>query len=107
MNRIALYLRWAAALAMAFPMLAIAQDAAQPDAKVPAVQYRSVFKDTPKGVENETADWRKANQEVGQFLRGHVDVLKWEEQQTMLPKAAPASVSPAQQAPKTIAPDKK
>jgi hypothetical protein len=108
MNRIALYLRCAAALATAFPLLAHAQDAAQPDAKVPAVQYRSVFKDTPTGVENETADWKKANQEVGQFLRGHVDVLKWEEQQQAKPsmqKPAPAGELPAQDAMKPVAPN--
>jgi hypothetical protein len=105
MNRIALHQRCALGVwAIALPFVAIAQDAAQPDAKVPAVQYRSVFKDTPTGVENETTDWKKANREVGQFLRGHVDVLKWEEQQAPATKTAPAGVSPAQVAPKNIAP---
>jgi hypothetical protein len=54
---------------------------ADPHAVVPAVPYRSVFKDTSLGVEKDTRDWRKANDEVGKFTRGHVDILKWEEQE--------------------------
>jgi hypothetical protein len=50
-----------------------------PNAAVPPVVYQSVFADTPKGVETQTIDWKKANAEVGQFRRGHVDILKWEE----------------------------
>ena len=61
-----------------------------PAAPVPPVAYRSVFADTPTGVEQESTDWRKANAEVGQFRRGHVDILKWEAQQ-----ATPASSPPA------------
>jgi hypothetical protein len=54
---------------------------ADPQAIVPAVPYRSVFKDTSLGVEKDTRDWRKANDEVGKFTRGHIDILKWEEQE--------------------------
>ena len=50
-----------------------------PSAAVPAVAYRSVFKETSLGVEMETVDWRKANDDVGKFTRGHVDILKAEE----------------------------
>ena len=60
-----------------------------PAAAVPPVVYQSVFADTPTGVEMESADWKKANAEVGQFKRGHVDILKWEEapaKAPMLPK---------------------
>ena len=87
----------AASLALAGPS-ALAQPAAVPDtpaaaspaarmateavvdpaAPVPAVLYRSVFVGTPAGVETGEVDWRKANDEVGQFRRGHVDILKWE-----------------------------
>ena len=56
-----------------------------PTAAVPPVVYQSVFADTPTGVEMESADWKKANAEVGQFKRGHVDILKWEEAQTKAP----------------------
>jgi hypothetical protein len=57
------------------------ESAANPAANVPAVVYRSVFKETSLGVEKDTDNWRKANDEVGKFLRGHVDILKWEEQE--------------------------
>ncbi len=49
------------------------------DAAVPSVVYRSVFTTTSRGVEKDTVDWRKANDEVGRFTRGHIDILKWEE----------------------------
>jgi hypothetical protein len=58
------------------------ESAANPSASVPAVSYRSVFKETSLGVETDSTDWRKANDEVGKFLRGHVDILKWEEQES-------------------------
>lgn len=57
-----------------------APDPADPAAAVPRVAYRSVFADTPTGVEADQADWKKANAEVGQFRRGHVDLLRWEEE---------------------------
>lgn len=52
-----------------------------PAAPVPSVVYQTVFADTPKGVEMQTADWTNANAEVAQFKRGHVDILKWEDAQ--------------------------
>jgi hypothetical protein len=58
------------------------ESAANPVASVPAVVYRSVFKETSLGVEKDTDNWRKANNEVGKFLRGHLDILKWEEQES-------------------------
>ena len=58
-----------------------------PAATVPPVVYQSVFAGTPTGVEMESADWKKANAEVGQFKRGHVDILKWEEAQGKSPMA--------------------
>lgn len=74
---------FAAALAALLPALGMAAPdaddaAADPAAPVPRVNYRSVFQDTPTGVEESRDDWRKANAEVGQFRRGHVDLLKWE-----------------------------
>jgi hypothetical protein len=62
-----------------------------PAASVPPVVYQSVFADTPTGVEMESADWKKANADVGQFKRGHVDILKWEEAQQNKP---PVSAKP-------------
>jgi hypothetical protein len=58
-----------------------AADPADPRAAVPRVAYRSVFADTPTGVETELVDWKKANADVGQFRRGHVDILRWEAEQ--------------------------
>jgi hypothetical protein len=40
--------------------------------------YRSVFTDLPTGVETTDTDWRQANQAVGEFPRGHIDILRWE-----------------------------
>lgn len=77
------------------PPLAWAQnpppDPANPDAAVPRVAYRSVFADTPTGVETETVDWKKANADVGQFRRGHADLLKWEEERA---RATPGATTP-------------
>ena len=56
-----------------------------PAAPVPAVLYRSVFVDTPAGVETGESDWRKANADVGQFKRGHVDILQWENRKEVKP----------------------
>ncbi len=42
-----------------------------------------------QGQESAAQDWRKANEAVGQFPRGHVDVLRWEQSQT--PKATTPS----------------
>lgn len=53
-----------------------------PATKVPDVSYKSVFKETSLGVEKDTDNWRKANDEVGKFTRGHLDILKWEEQES-------------------------
>ena len=32
-------------------------------------------------------DWRKADDEVGRFKRGHADILKWEAQNTPAPQS--------------------
>ncbi len=56
-----------------------AQSPADPSVPVPAVAYRSVFADTPTGVETQSLDWKKAHADVAQFPRGHADVLKWEQ----------------------------
>jgi hypothetical protein len=58
---------------------------ASPTAYAPPVVYRSVFSDTPTGIELEETDWRKANADAGYFKRGHLDVLRWENAQTEVP----------------------
>ena len=72
-------------MALALPAAIQAQPvppdaAADPSAQVPPVVYRSVFGGASAGVETGTVDWRSANEAVGQFRRGHVDILKWESQ---------------------------
>jgi hypothetical protein len=104
-------LAWASAI---LSQAATAQplEAANPTAKVPAAPYRSVFKETSLGVEKDTDNWRKANDEVGKFTRGHVDILKWEEQEaakatkepTGTPLAQPAAPKAAMPAPASSMP---
>ena len=55
--------------------------ATQASTPVPAAVYRSVFADLPQGVEETSLDWKAANAAVGQFKRGHIDLLKWEQEQ--------------------------
>ena len=67
-----------------------------PGAAVPPVVYQSVFNQSPTGVETKSVDWKKANAEVGQFKRGHVDILKWDESQAKdNPTGKPAMPSEA------------
>ena len=62
---------------------------ADPAAPVPAPRYRPAFA-TPAGkADPAPADWKDANAEVGQFRRGHADILKWEEAQTPSQRVAP------------------
>ena len=75
--------------------------AADPAAQVPAVVYRSVFADTPTGVEMESTDWKAANGAVGQFTNGHVDILKWEAAQEKKKGQAPMPMPHAAPAPAT------
>jgi hypothetical protein len=86
------------------PTSALAQAAVtDPGAPVPPVVYQSVFNQSPKGVETKSVDWKKANADVGQFKRGHVDILKWEESQAkdkpMSKPAMPSEASPVKAAP--------
>lgn len=67
--------------------------AASADTPVPPALYRSVFADLPTGVEETRVDWKKANTDVGQFKRGHADLLKWEQEQEQA-KAADRPSSP-------------
>jgi hypothetical protein len=69
------------------------EQAANPATPVPAALYRSVFADLPAGVEQTAGDWKKSNADVGQFKRGHADLLKWEQSQGAQP-AAPAAQQP-------------
>ena len=81
----------ALAVLVGLPAFALAQSpATDPASAVPAVRYRSVFADTPKGVETDTLQWKAANAAVGQFARGHIDILKWEAAQARSEATKPA-----------------
>lgn len=80
------------AAALAVPLAASAADPSDPAAPAPTPEYRSAFADLPTGVEEDTLDWKKANAEVAQFPRGHIDLLKWEEAQG---RSRPAPATPA------------
>lgn len=56
---------------------------------VPALNYRSPFQGMATGVEAQVLDWKQSNATVGQFPRGHADVLKWEQSSTGKPAPAP------------------
>jgi hypothetical protein len=63
-----------------------ATDAASP---VPALSYSSVFSGLPRGVEEGPGDWKAANNAVGQFRRGHIDLLLWEKARATKSKEQP------------------
>lgn len=73
---------------LAWPALNLAQSApekttaaADPVAPVPALHYQSALVYSPRGVTQGTDDWAAANARVGQFARGHADILKAEQAQ--------------------------
>jgi len=82
------------AAALAVPLAAAAADpSSDPAAPVPPPAYRSAFSGLSSGVEERTLDWKKANAEVAQFPRGHIDLLKWEDAQGRTPPAAKAGAA--------------
>jgi hypothetical protein len=60
--------------------------ALNPQSAVPPAVYRSTWENLPRGVEDTRLDWRRSNDTVGQFKRGHIDLLRLEQQ-----NAAPAA----------------
>lgn len=70
--------------------------ASQPGSPVAPVAYRSAFADLPQGLEQPPVDWKAANAAVGQFKRGHADLLKWEQEQPRKPGAPANPTKPAQ-----------
>ena len=66
-----------------------ALQAASPQAQVPFANYQSVLRGLPQGVESQSTDWRSANDAVGQFKRGHIDLLKLENSPPAQPGSQP------------------
>ena len=69
-------------------------DPYDPGAPVPPVQYASVFTGPPLRLETPVADWTQSNVAVGQFMRGHADILRWESRQNSSDPAAGQGVKP-------------
>lgn len=58
------------------------EQALQASTPVPVAPYRNVFSSLSLGVEETLLDWKAANATVGQFERGHIDLLQWEKKTT-------------------------
>lgn len=86
---------------LAWPTLNLAQSApektratraaADAGASVPALRYHSALVYGPRGVVQDQDDWTAANARVGQFARGHADILKAEQAQATVTPVTPAS----------------
>ena len=66
-----------------------ALQAASPQAQVPLANYQSALRGLPQGVESQSTDWRSANDTVGKFKRGHIDLLKLENAPPSQPRSQP------------------
>lgn len=91
---------------LAWPTLNLAQNtpektsatsaAADAGASVPALRYHSALVYGPRGVVQDQDDWTAANARVGQFARGHADILKAEQAQATLTPATPNAPAPGE-----------
>lgn len=89
---------------LAWPTLNLAQNAPEktstaiaavdPAAPVPALVYHSALVYSPRGVVQDQDDWAAANARVGQFARGHADILKAEQAQATVTPASPPAPAP-------------
>ena len=66
-----------------------------PDAPTLALQHRPLA--AGAAIVNQPGDWKAANAAVGEFPRGHGDVLRWEKSQGNASGAAPDSGASAHQ----------
>jgi len=84
---------------LAWPALSLAQNApdqnktlpaaADAGASVPALRYHSALVYSPRSVVQDQDDWAAANARVGQFARGHADILKAEQAQGLVTPTTP------------------
>lgn len=89
---------------LAWPALNLAQSApdhnrtptaaADAGASVSALRYHSALAYSPRGVVQDQDDWAAANARVGQFARGHADILKAEQAQHTAKPVEPKAVVP-------------
>jgi len=59
--------------------------------------YQSAFGTSPKGVVTDLQSWAEANATVGQFQRGHMDIVRWERAQEAAAQATDAPPSSSHQ----------
>ena len=79
--------RWATCLALLTSPLGMAQtalNAADPQAPTAPLSYIALPSPTP---ETPAPSWRQAHDAVGEFPRGHADILAWEASATTPPGA--------------------
>lgn len=92
-----------ALLALSAPLLGATQTlqqqaatAANPETGAPPVRYQPMAPVGASALVVEREDWKAANATVGQYPRGHMDIIKWEKAQPPIPAAA----MPQQEAPR-------
>lgn len=88
---------WVLLTLSAAPAITLAQGAppaaggvADPAATVATPTYQSAFGTAPMGVVTDLQSWAEANALVGQFQRGHMDIVRWERAQEAAAQAAEA-----------------
>lgn len=89
-----------ALLALSAPLLGGAQTVRQPSPAVaspagtaPPVHYQPMAPTGASALVLEVDDWKAANATVGQYRRGHMDIVKWE-------KAQPPAMTTSQEPPR-------
>ncbi|KRH98488.1 hypothetical protein [Curvibacter sp. PAE-UM] len=92
-----------ALLALSAPLLGAAQTvpqqaaaAARPQASASPLRYQPMAPVGASALVQEVQDWKAANAAVGQYPRGHRDIVKWEKAQP----PAPAAAKPPPEAPR-------
>jgi outer membrane protein TolC len=91
MHRIAVYLLLASGL---LPMLAAGSQPYDPAVTVPNPTFVPLRPSLTEGVGMGEDDWRSANDTVGAFTRGHIDVIRWEAENRPAAAEAPPDGEP-------------
>jgi outer membrane protein TolC len=91
MHRIAVYLLLASGL---WPMLAAGSQPYDPAVTVPNPTFVPLHPSLTEGVGMGEDDWRSANDTVGAFTRGHIDVIRWEAENRPAAAEAPPDGEP-------------
>lgn len=91
-----------ALLALALPLVAGAQSvqqqaavAASPGVPVPPLSYVPLPPVGASALVTTLDDWKTANAAVGQYPRGHLDIIKWEQAQEAARPAPAGAREPA------------